>query len=465
MSIQKRTIPAFMVLATCAILSSTVLGNTAQAAALKAGTAKLDITSMAYADGKVPASKFENDHLYLRAIYLDNGDTRAILIGADLSFIRPDEAYVDAAARIASELKIPQANILMSATHTHSGVDNEWLLKNPKRLSDALVQVARAATTRTRPARVGFGEGAVYLNVNRDAIDPTTRLWTQDANPDGPSDKTLAVLAFYDEAGQPIAGYMNYAMHPINGYLSGFISSDFAGASSLYVEKAFGGDMVMVFTQGAQGDQMPLHLRNSTNQMASLTGVKISGFELTREVVETPLREGKVARGKNDPAADDASKNWMNVQGQLVGEEAIRVMSRMARLESDVKIGGRQTMLICPGRDWQNSNGPRAGVAPIYKDGEDVKVRIGMLGINGIALASLNAEAYNLIGQQVKAASPLQKTMFVGLANGRANSGYIPTDDAYGRYTFQVVASRLKPGCAQDSIVKGITGLINDYLK
>jgi hypothetical protein len=436
-----------------------------QAGQLRAGAARLDITAFAYPDGKVPAAKYDNDHLNLRAIVLDNGDTRAVLIGADLSFIRPDEAYTEAAATIARELNMPQQNVLMSGTHTHSGVPNDWLLANPKKLAEALVQVTRAARAKLRPARVGFGEGAVYLNVNRDAIDAKTRLWSQDPNPDGPSDKTLAVLAFYDETGKPIAGYMNYAMHAINGYLSGFISSDFAGAASYHVEKAFGDDMIMVFSQGAEGDQMPLHLRNSTNMMAAISGAKRTGFELTREVVETPLREGQVPRGKNDPAADDANKSWMNVQGAMIGEEAIRVMSHMERLDGDVKLGGRQMTLTCPGRVWTNSKGARAGTPGTYADGEDVKMRLGVLGINGIALASINGEAYNVIGQQVKAASPLAKTLFVAVANGVANSGYIPTDDAYGRYTFQVVASKLKPGCAQTGIVKGITGMIYDYMK
>lgn len=460
MKIKTRALLLLMVSAT-----SMILPGITQAGQLRAGAAKLDITAMAYKDGKVPPAKFDNDHLYLRAIVLDNGDTRAVLIGADLSFIRPDEAYTEAAAQLAREFNMPQQNVLMSATHTHSGVPQDVLLANPKKLSDALVQVARDARTRLRPAKVGFGEGALYLNTNRDAIDEKTKLWTQAPNPEGPSDKTLAVLAFYDQAGKPIAGYMNYAMHPINGYLADFISSDFAGAASFHVEKAFGDDMIMVFAQGAQGDQMPLHLRNSTNMMAALSGVKRTGFEFVREEIETPLREGKVPRVKGDPAADNANKEWMNVQGALIGEEAIRVMSHMNRLDSDVKIGGRQMTLTCPGRDWTNSKGARAGFPGTYADGEDVKMRLGVLGINDIALASINAEAYNYIGQQVKAASPLTKTMFVAVANGRANSGYIPTDDAYGRYTFQVIASRLKPGCAQTGIVKGITDMIYDYAK
>ena len=41
-----------------------------------------------------------------------------------------------------------------------------------------------------------------------------------------------------------------------------------------------------------------------------------------------------------------------------------------------------------------------------------------------------------------------------------ANSGYVPNDAFFGAYTFQVLGSRLKPGCAEDSIVNGLVDLI-----
>ena len=46
------------------------------------------------------------------------------------------------------------------------------------------------------------------------------------------------------------------------------------------------------------------------------------------------------------------------------------------------------------------------------------------------------------------------------LTNGAARSGYIPDDASYGKYTFEVLSSRLQPGCAESSIVNGIVGLI-----
>jgi len=41
-----------------------------------------------------------------------------------------------------------------------------------------------------------------------------------------------------------------------------------------------------------------------------------------------------------------------------------------------------------------------------------------------------------------------------------ANSGYIPNDAAFGAYTFQVLSSRLMPGCAETSIVNGWLDLL-----
>jgi hypothetical protein len=54
----------------------------------------------------------------------------------------------------------------------------------------------------------------------------------------------------------------------------------------------------------------------------------------------------------------------------------------------------------------------------------------------------------------------VQCLFMVSLANGMANSGYIPNDTAFGALTFQVLGSRLKPGCAETAIVNGLVDLI-----
>jgi hypothetical protein len=452
-----RTVPK-QLCATILVVACLCLVGAAQAGNLTVGAAKVDITALAYAGAEPPARKYAHEYVYMRAIVLDNGDTKAVLVGADLAGVRPDELYEEAASTIADELNIPVANIIMAATHTHSTYP---VLEDSANVMAAILQVVRLAVGDMQPAAMGFGDGAVYLNVNRDTIDEKSGRWTQDSNPDYPSDKRLAVLAFYDAKGAPIAAYMNYAMHPVNGFLSGIISSDFAGAASRHVEQAFGDRMIMIFTQGASGDQNPLHLRNGSNVMAVATGMQVSGFEIAREEAESPLR-GREERRPNDPTTDEALKRWIDAQGQVVGEEAIRVMSKIRRRSNDVKIGASQMVLTCPGRDLVER--VDRGYPGTYKDGEDAHIRLGFLGINEIGLAWTNAEIYSLIGQQAMARSPLSRTMVITKANGQPNSGYVPTDDAYGRNTFQVVRSRLMPGCAHTGIVTAFTDMAYDYL-
>lgn len=138
----------------------------------------------------------------------------------------------------------------------------------------------REAKSKMRPAKMGFGAGFAYLNVNRDAVNPVTHLWTQASNLSAASDKTVAVLTFFALSGEPIAVYVNYAMHPINGYLAGFVGADFAGAMSRHVEQAYGDRIVVAFTQGASGDQNPLYLRPATNALASRSGAPIWAMSL-----------------------------------------------------------------------------------------------------------------------------------------------------------------------------------------
>src|SRR5215472_2854659 len=344
-------------------ICSSTFGAVVERGHLRTGAARVDITppvNPAYP----PSGKYEHEHLYVRAIVLDNGLSRVALLNADLGNM-PEDVWTSASKQIADELKCPVENIIMSATHTHSGVPAGPPPPGPPpaqpaaRLVSAMLDAARQADSKLQPALVGFGTGSSYLNVNRDVVSDQTHLWTQAPNLNAASDKTVAVVTFTTPAGDPIAAYVNYAMHPINGYLVGITSADYPGAASRYVEQAFDDRMVMVFTQGASGDQNPLLMRPATNALASKSGSKITGYELVRENVEAPLREGQVPHGKLDSKVADRLERWIESEGQLLGEEVIRVMTKTRKMSSDVAIGGAQKTISCAGR--QRTNAGREG--------------------------------------------------------------------------------------------------------
>jgi neutral ceramidase len=459
------------VLAMCLTLAMAGEVSAAQVPGLRVGAARIDITPPLEAGYQRPTGKYEHEHLYVRAIVIDNGSARAALIGADQGGLNND-VWKGASADIAKQLDCPVANILMSATHTHSSgipfgprpgapVPGNGPNANDKRIIDAMSEAVRQAQQKLQPAQMAYGTGTAYLNVNRDAIDPRTHLWTQAPNLLAPSDKTVAVLKFETLSGEPIGVYVNYAMHPINGYLANFTSADFAGAMSRYVEQAYDDKATVIFTQGASGDQNPLYMRPSTNGMASRLGVEITGNVLVREAVEAPLRDGAVESRPMDPQVRIRLERWMESEGDVLGEEVIRVMTNSTRVERNVRISGSNTEITCPGRVRTDKG--REGMNGTYVDGPAIPIRIGVLGIGDVALTWVDGEVYNMIGQRMKRQSPMANTVMVTLANGFAPSGYIPDDASFSHNSFQVLGSRLKVGCAEDSIADGLTRLVSEY--
>ena len=115
--------------------------------------------------------------------------------------------------------------------------------------------------------------------------------------------------------------------------------------------------------------------------------------------------------------------------------------------------------MTCPGRTRTDKG--RAGYPGTYVDGDPVNIRLSLLRIGDTAIGGVDAEIFTLIGQRFKRESPLKHTMMTTLTNGMANSGYIPNDAAFGYNTFEVLSTRLKPGCAETAIVEGLIDLID----
>jgi neutral ceramidase len=452
---------------------SSIQSSTAAIGPLKAGAGRVDITPDANAIPRPYTSIL--DHLYARAIYLENGYDRAVLLNADVGAIAT--AITDkVSAAISRELNVPSANILISATHDHSaifggprppaggdpGQENAPAKMFEEKLVSGLKQAAKQAQDNLQPARIGFGSGDLYLNVNRDAIDEQTRLWAQEANLGYPSDKTLAVIKIESLNGQLIAVYMNYAMHANSLFLNGMVSGDFPGEAQRYLERTYD-KAIAIWTSGAAGCQNPLYWRaNHVVEQARIRAVMEAEHVDLGTAIMHAMFAGNPAADKVavDPVAMDQSIQLVKAMGLLTAEETIRLINHIRNMSSEVKIEGAQQEVTCPGRRRLDTG--REGAPGKYEDSPDpARIKIGALRIGDIALGSANAELYNMIGQQVKAESKFHDTIMITLTNGMANSGYVPTDDAFGHFTFQVLGSSLRPGCAETAIVKGIDDMIH----
>jgi hypothetical protein len=407
--------------------------------------------------------------LFVRAIVVDNGITCAALVGMDMGGTSND-VMADALPRAVAATKCPAENFIVSATHTHSsntgGLGGRGA-PTPKTVADAIVSAVTTAKGRLAPARVGYGTTKVDLNVNRDLFNSKLE-WRQQPNPDGPSDKTLSVVEFIGENYMPIGVYMNYAMHPINFYLRGVISADFPGEASRYIEDLYGNGAVAIFSQGPSGDQNP---RLSERGQKTIGAPALSGGRAGRGASPQGFNPAVAQSSRQAIPADELASYKDGIartgavvvmMGTLIGESAIHVMRDQIQPVDTAMVWGGQEKFTCPGRARLDADNPaRENVFPGYKEGPDVNLMVGLLRLGDINFATVNGEVYTNIGLKLKAASPASKTMVVTLANGAANSGYIYSDDAYSHLTFQVIGSRLQPGCAENKIISTAMDLMH----
>jgi hypothetical protein len=442
----------FISLASMIVAVIAVPGNLAQAqaTALKAGAARVDVTP---APGELPKN-YEGvlDHIYSRAIVVDNGTTKTALLTLDAGGM-PEPLWQNVTKRAEAELGIPANHVLMTATHSHSVPRIESAT-----LEQKVFQSLKDANARLQPARVGYGTGVSNINVNRNIIDPKTRRWWEGPNYDGISDKTVAVIKFETPAGEPIAVYYNYAMHAVTVGQLDMVSADAPGAASHYIEDTFDDKVVAVWSTGAAGDQNPVYFQ----QTYDLRDIRIKDYAKRGEDISNSMPPGGVGLDRKNPQVAklmNQQKQMILSMGQFLGEEVLHVMRGMDRMQTTVRLFGDQKTVSCPGR--QRLDQGRAGFPGNYKDADPVDIRLSLVLIGNIAIGGVNGEVFNLMAQRLKKESRLADTMMVTLTNGMARSGYIPNDAAFGYNTFEVVSSRLKPGCAEDGIVKGILDLMD----
>lgn len=422
----------------------------ARGATFVAGAAKVDITPAAdaalpmsgYADRK-EGFKGIHDHIYVRAIVLGDGTRLAAVVAWELIGV-PDAAWEEVSQRVAKEIGIPPEYLLLCAVHDHSapapfgmyGNDSPKSAAYTKQVEDATVEAIRKAKESLQPAKIGMGTGKAYININRREYSAENGWWLG-YNPEGPSDKTVAVIRFDALSGKPIAFLINYAVHAVvMGGENYEITGDLAGATSRYVENYYRGNPAEAPRSDA-GDGMQLPQEQKSESAVALWTSGAAGDQ-------NPVA---LARGSNFTLVD--------ALGQILGEESVRV-ARGIHTSEEAKIWGKQEVVTCPGRKLEPGHVPRKD----YKWGEadPVSIRLSLLKINDIALTGVSGEVLTMIYEHLKEKSPSSATVMVTHANGA--SGYIPDDAAFGQVSYEITTSRLKPGCAESAIVDGFVKLM-----
>ena len=415
----------------------------AQSGNLRVGAAKIDVTPSPDRVKdlvNVWGTPYQgiHDHIFARAIVIDNGTTSAALVAID----SPDVIdTLPVRQRIEKESGIPAGNIFISTTHTHNaphvGTQQNGRSFGPgaaKYTEDAMnafADAVRKAKANLQPGKMILAQGHADLNVNRDEF--VGDRWKTGRNPTRPSDKTVWVLRFDTAAGEPIAYYVNYGVHALTlGPDNTLLTGDFPGATSRFIESYYNDKVVAVWTSGPAGDQ---------NLIAS-------SWDL----------DDKLTHKVREPG--EAGFQLAESMGRILGEIAIEAADKSKEISTTATIWSKSKDTVCPGQRMDRDAYAKGEVK--FLDADPQTVHMDLLMINNVALAGVAAEVVTNIYLHLKKDSPLSNTILVSLTNGRLT--YMPDDAAYDAPIFEVRSSSLKRGCGEGAIVNGFTSMMKEHL-
>lgn len=230
-----------------------------------------------YASRKKPAEGKVQD-LFAKALALeDSAGSRFVFVTLDLIGV-PQAMRRSIAQRVEEEFKLPQANLLLNASHTHSGpslrmaplaeneaanVQTEETHEYTLKLANDIVATVGKAIASLQPARLTWNKArcGFAMNRRRDYTLPAEHPNANKApNPDGPVDHEVPALRVEAPDGTLRATLFGYACH--NTCLGFFnYCGDYAGFAQQYLQEHRLG-FTALFLMGCGGDQNPYPRRS-----------------------------------------------------------------------------------------------------------------------------------------------------------------------------------------------------------
>lgn len=425
---------------------------TLQAAGLKAGAAVGDITpqefpmNMPGGFSANPASS-AHDPLSARALVLDDGKMKVVWVVIDNLGV-PKKVVAEAKEAASKATGIPVENMLVSGTHTHSGVSPAdepaaagAKLSDREAKADAYRKVMLAGITQAivqadanlRPASVGVGASPLpgevfnrrwYLKPGKMPLNPYGQLDQVKMNPGtspdildrpaGPTDPDVSILSVVDAKRKPLALFANYSLHYVGGTPSGQVSADYYGEFARLMPSRLGAGagFVAAMSNGTSGD---------INNIPFLVG------RPPRE----PFEQIRIVAGE---AADAAWKAYHAI-GKHQGDVTLGMKQRLVTLKyrrpTEEQLLNAKAVLAIKDKEAIERL-PRlaqhyaaTAVSAANRPEETVDVIVQAIRIGDAVICTVPFETFAETGLELKKISPFAKTIVVSIANGR--HGYLPT--------------------------------------
>lgn len=463
-----------VLLALCPLIGCSHVGKTVSPAeSLQIGAAEVAITPPL---GYRMAGYFNerlstgiHDPLHAKAIVLRQGAEQLALVCCDLIGV-PLSLSANARARMSQRTGIPVPNIVICATHTHTGplyegplreyfheaalkkhsTDPQESVDYPAMLTDRLVQVIVAAQANLRPAQLQAGIA------HQEGLSFNRRFWMKNGkvvfnpgqlNPDivrpaGPVDPDVGILlARGVDAPQPFAGLTVFAVH--SDTVGGTeYSADYAYFLEQTLRQAFGQQFISALGLGTCGDLNHINV----NEPAA-PGQRL---QITERIGRTL---GKVVR--------EQSKSLPPITQPALAARSTTIQAPFQQATPEQVSDARQTM-----EKFNDASVPfltkvaavrtldLARLSPRYP----LEVQVFRLDAD-TAMVCLPCEIFVELGLAIKRASPFKRTLVIEICNDRPS--YVPTLKAFGEGSYEVTNARVKPG-AGEMLVEAAVKLLKE---
>lgn len=436
---------------------------------LKAGAAKVDISPplgelVVGGFAPFPATNI-HDKLYAKCLVLDNGETQiAFVICDNLGITR--EVYDEARERIAKETNFPAKNILMAATHTHSGTRARMPKYRPI-VVQGIVDSVKQALKSLEPATIGWGgvnEPSEVFNRRWHVTDPdllknpfgkkdTVRMNPPRGSgslvkPAGPVDPEVSFISVQSTEGKPIALLANYSLHYVGGVNKGDVSADYFGIFSNRIGELLNADeanpsFVGILTNGTSGDVNNINFRQRG-------GKRYERYEKMAEVAE------KVAQRVKEAHAKIEFQEWVPL------DSASRDLKLNVRKPDDEMRKYFQEVMAKPEDAPKHHRYERAyaeRVKALDEGPDEIHVPLQVVRIGDLGIAAIPFEVFTEIGLDIKENTPFADAFTIELAN--SSHGYLPTPQQHklGGYETWMGTNRVQLD-ASEKITKTILDLM-----